>query len=249
MNETIHLMRRHRSIRQFASTPVSEEQLELMLSAAQAASTSSNIQAYSVVGVRSEAGRSRLAELTGNQKHVAQAPLFLVWCADLNRLQTAAGLGGGQPDFELTRNTEAFIMATVDTALAAQNAAVAAESLGLGIVYIGGIRNRPREVSDLLRLPSLVYPLFGMCVGVPDQQPDQRPRLPLSVVYHEEAYSDAGFAQGIADYDAIMAEYYAKRAGGGRTTAWSKEMNARFRPEQLRPHMRGFLESQGFKLD
>lgn len=248
MNETISLMTKHRSVRKFTSAPVTDEQLSHLMAAAQAASTSSNIQAYSVIGVRSAENRNRLAELTGNQQHVAQAPLFLVWCADLNRMQAAVRLDTGKEDFALEQNTEAFIMATVDAALAAQNAAVAAESLGLGIVYIGGIRNRPRDVSELLRLPNLVYPVFGMCVGTPDQAPDQRPRLPVSVVYHEETYSEAGFAGGISAYDAIVADYYAQRAGGGRTSYWSKEMAARFRPENLRPHMRDFLESQGFRL-
>ncbi|QHW29870.1 oxygen-insensitive NADPH nitroreductase [Paenibacillus rhizovicinus] len=249
MNETIALMKAHRSIRKFAPTAVTDEQLKQILTAAQAASTSSNIQAYSVIGVRSEEKRNRLAELTGNQKHVAEAPLFLVWCADLNRLQAAVRHHKEQADFELTHNTEAFLMATVDTALAAQNAAVAAESLGLGVVYIGGIRNRPQEVSELLKLPKLVYPVFGMCVGIPDQLPDLRPRLPVSVVYHEEAYSDAGFAEGIAAYDATISHYYEVRSGGGKTSRWSQEMTARFRQELLRPHMYDFLISQGFQLD
>ncbi|MBM7564814.1 oxygen-insensitive NADPH nitroreductase [Paenibacillus sacheonensis] len=251
MNDIISLMKEHRSIRSYAPDPVTDEQLTAILSAAQAASTSSNIQAYSVIGVRGEEKRRRLAELTGHQKHVEQAPLFLVWCADLNRLQSAVGgaMETEEPEFELPSNMEAFIMATVDCALAAQNAAIAAESLALGVVYIGGIRNRPQEVSELLQLPKLVYPVFGMCVGTPTQAPDVRPRLPLPVVYHEEAYSEAGFKEGIEAYDAVMAEYYAQRTGGGRASVWSTEMAARFRLKNLRPHMRDFLLSQGFRLD
>ncbi|NBD23114.1 oxygen-insensitive NADPH nitroreductase [Paenibacillus glycinis] len=248
MNDTISLLKSHRSIRKFSSQPVTDAQLAQILAAAQAASTSSNMQAYSVIGIRSEEKRDKLAELTGNQRHVAQAPLFLVWCADLNRLQTAVGLHRESPGFQLEQNMETFIMATVDAGLAAQNAAVAAESLGLGIVYIGGIRNRPQDVTELLKLPKLVYPVFGMCVGVPDQEPDQRPRLPLSAVYHEEAYDEAAIAEGIEAYDVTMRDYYAERSGTGRTSVWSTEMAARFRPEQLRPHMRAYLESQGFRL-
>src|SRR5690606_31594133 len=87
-----------------------------------------------------------------------------------------------------TDTVENFIVATVDTALAAQNAVIAAESLGLGAVYIGGLRNNIEQVSELLRLPELVYPLFGMCLGVPAQSPMTRPRLPLDSILHTDTY-------------------------------------------------------------
>jgi len=246
MNDMIERLLSHRSIRQFKPDPVTEQQLEAMIAAAQAASTSSNIQAYSVVGVTEQERKAELAALTGNQRHVAACPLFLVWCADLNRLQKAARLHDSEA--VLHQNTESFLLATVDAALAAQNAAVAAESLGLGIVYIGGIRNNPRQVTELLKLPPLVYPVFGMCVGVPDQTPDARPRLPLSAVYHRETYADERLEADIQAYDETMRTYYAGRSGGGRDTVWSKEIAARMAEGQLRAHMHDYLRKQGFHL-
>jgi FMN reductase (NADPH) len=246
MNKVIDQLLAHRSIRRYKADPVPLEHVERIVVAAQAASTSSNMQAYSVIGVTDGEAKSRLAELSGGQRHVEECPLFLVWCADLHRLQLAGR--HADPEFTIETNVETFLLGTVDAALAAQNAAIAAESLGYGIVYIGGIRNRPAEVTELLGLPPLVYPVFGMCVGVPDQQPDPRPRLPLSAVYHAGRYSaDDALAAAVRDYDTIMKEYYAARAGGGKDTTWSKEMQARL-SGNLRRHLFEYLKGQGFEF-
>jgi len=147
MNDIIQLLQSHRSIRKFSNTPVTPEQLDAILGSAQMASTSSNMQAYSVISVTDMALRQQLAVLAGNQAYVSECPLFLVWCADLHRFAQAVHRHADTP---VSGNAENFLVATVDAALAAQNAAVAAESLGLGVVYIGGIRNNPAEVSQLL---------------------------------------------------------------------------------------------------
>ena len=179
MNPTIELIKRHRSIRKYKPDPLTAEQIAAIVSAAQMASTSSNVQAYSVIGVTDPAKKKRLAELSGNQAYVEQCPLFLVWCADLHRLKLACAKQHTEMMHGMMEN---FIIATVDTALAAQNAALAAESMGLGIVYIGGIRNNPQGVVECLSLPELVYPVFGMCVGYPDQEPEIRPRPQMDMV-------------------------------------------------------------------
>ncbi|MBB3114788.1 FMN reductase (NADPH) [Paenibacillus phyllosphaerae] len=245
-NEVIRTLLAHRSIRKFKPDPVTDEQLNLIVAAAQAASTSSNIQAYTVIGITDPERRQRFAELTGNQRHVAECPLFLIWCADLHRLELAVQ---GQGEQEMHQNMETLLLATVDASLAAQNAAVAAESLGLGIVYIGGIRNNPDAVVTELGLPSLSYPLFGMCVGVPDQSPDKRPRLPLEAVYAHDAYpSDAKLKEQVEKYDDELSGYYAVRSGGARTSNWSIEMASRLKENNLRGHMAEHLTKQGFKL-
>lgn len=121
------------------------------------------------------------------------------------------------------------------------------------MVYIGGMRNNPQGVTDLLELPPLVYPVFGMCVGVPDHEPDIRPRLPLAALYHKEVYSEAGLEGEIKAYDEITRRYYATRKGGGKggeqETKWSREMLRRFNRERLRGHMHDFLARQGFDLN
>ncbi|MGG1660691.1 oxygen-insensitive NADPH nitroreductase [Brevibacillus sp. NRS-1366] len=243
MNQVIDTICSHRSIRKFKETPLSDTQLEAIITSAKSASTSSNVQAYSVIGVTDSGLKQQLAVLTGNQAYVAQCPLFLVWCADLHRSKMACEQRESTTAYIPTM--ENFIVSTVDVALAAQNAALAAESMGLGIVYIGGIRNNPGDVAALLRLPELVYPVFGMCVGVPDQVPSIRPRLDAKAVYHHNSYDSEHVAAGIESYDQVMQEYY---RGRQKDTTWSNEMADKF-SKHARPHMRNFLEQQGFRFD
>ncbi|WP_027091832.1 oxygen-insensitive NADPH nitroreductase [Cohnella thermotolerans] len=246
--DIIEHLQSHRSVRKFKPEPVTEEQLAQILASAQSAPTSSNIQAYSVVGVRNPETKRQFAELAGGQKHIEESGIFLVWCADLNRLQTAIRLQENNPELELDQNVETFLLATIDATLAAQNATIAAEALGLGTVYIGGIRNNPKRAAELIGLPRLVYPVFGMCIGVPDQEPTLRPRLPVQTVYHAETYRTDAFADGIRAYDDATRQYYAGRTGGIKDTYWSKEMASRFRKERLRYHLRDFIEGQGFRF-
>jgi len=245
VNETIALLNRHRSIRKFKADPIPEDRFTAIIQSAQRAPTSSNMQAYSVIAVTDSDKKKTLAELAGNQAYVAECPVFLVWCADLYRLKAACEPEGGA---DIPASTEIFIIATVDAALAAQNAAIAAESLGLGTVFIGGIRNNPQQVSDLLGLPELVYPVFGMCLGYPDEEPTQRPRLPMRAVLHYNGYSDHAYRDSIAEYNEQLRHYMLTRKGGGRDTTWSKEMAARLRTNR-RLHMKSFLANRGFFLE
>src|SRR5690606_23971682 len=172
--------------------------------AGQSSATSSFLQGATIIRVRDREKRSSLAQLSGNA-HVNTAAEFLVFCADLRR----AGRCCEKYDKPFHGGyTEQFIIATIDATLMAQNVVVAAESAGLGICYIGGVRNHPREISDLLQLPTGVYPVFGLCLGYPDQNPELKPRLPLSVVLKEDAYNDAGDEAAIAEYDEQIREYY-----------------------------------------
>ena len=123
-----------------------------------------------------------------------EAAEFLVMCADLRRVAHALHKTGGAP---LEGHTEHFLSASIDVALMAQNVMVAAESVGLGAVFIGGIRNDPMMVSELLELPDLVYPEFGLCLGWPDQQPEVKPRMPLEMIMHEDRYHDERLADDV----------------------------------------------------
>lgn len=143
MTPTIELLRSHRSIRHFTDAPVSDEQRAEIIASAQAASTSSFLQCTSIIRITDPALREQLVPLTGGQQHVAQAAEFWVFCADFNRhLQIC-------PQAQLGL-AEQLLIGVVDTALLAQNALIAAESLGLGGVYIGGLRNSIEAVTELL---------------------------------------------------------------------------------------------------
>ena len=244
MNPVTQLLRSHRSIRKFTDEPVDDGMIQEIVQCGQAAATSSNLQATTVIRVRNSETRHEIARLAGNQKYVSTAGAFLVFCADLSRPRQACEMQNG--DFA-TGMTEHFIIATVDVALFAQNCAVAAESLGLGICYIGGIRNDPARVSELLKLPDQVYPVFGFCLGYPAQDPEVKPRLPLAVVLKEEQYLSLDDAAGIRAYDKQLRNYYRTRTGGTKESCWTLEMKALVGKES-RPHMRGFLKSRGFAM-
>ena len=186
--------------------------------------------------------RVALRDVANGQRYVEEAPEFLVFCADLSRSMRCCELHGGEAAKGLT---EQFIIATVDTALYAQNLVVAAESVGLGICYIGALRNDPARVTEILDLPQQVYPVFGLCLGYPDQDPEVKPRLPVSVVMKENSYSTAGEAEAIAGYDEDMRAYYAARTDNQKAQGWSEQM-AGLLGREGRPHMLEFLRSQGF---
>jgi len=244
MNSVMQSLRSHRSIRKFTEKSVDDGMIHEIVRCGQAAATSSNIQATTVIRVRDTETRREIARLAGDQKYVATAGAFLVFCADLNRSRRACEMQGGDYAPGMTEN---FIIATVDVALFAQNCAVAAESLGLGICYIGGIRNDPERVSVLLELPGQVYPVFGFCLGYPAQDPEVKPRLPLPVVLKEERYRNSDETEGILAYDKQLRNYYRTRTGGTKDSCWTEEMKALVGKES-RPHMRGFLRSRGFTM-
>ncbi len=240
----LELLRSHRSIRKFTEQPVEESLLRDLITAGQSAATSSNLQGVSVIRVRNSETRRAMAELAGGQAYVQEAAEFLVFCADLKRADWCCEQSG---KIMADGMTEHFIIATVDVALFAQNVVVAAESEGLGICYIGGLRNDPQQVSDLLALPENVYPVFGLCLGYPDQDPERKPRLPLDAVLMEEHYQPVNKAL-LAQYDDTMRAYYQQRTGGKLDRVWSQDISSLLE-EKSRPHMREFLKKKGFKMN
>lgn len=250
LNPFIAQLLTHRSVRGYLPDPVNAAQLAAIIAAAQSAASSSNLNVWSVVAVRDKDTRARLAEFAGGQAHVRDAPLQLVWLADLARLRRVTGQldrpAAGLDTMEL------FLTAVIDAALAAQNAAAAAESLGLGTVYIGGMRNRPEEVARLLELPPEVFAVFGMCVGTPDPAKPAvvKPRPAQAVVLHHERYRQDVQDAGIEDYNQAMAHFYDEQKMNVHGT-WAVHSAKRVAgPESLsgRDRLVEALHTLGFKL-
>jgi nitroreductase len=248
INPFLDILSSHRSVRQFSDKPIDESMFQAIVRTAQCAATSHHVQAYTIIRVTNKETRKELADLAGPQPWVEKAPIFLVFCADLTRLESACQLHGAKAE---NGWAEQFIVATVDTALVAQNLLVAAESMGLGGVFIGGIRNDPAKVCDLLDIPNHAYPVFGMCLGYPDQAPDIKPRLPLALVLKEETFHGKGQAKDLShnleDYDKTMRDYYLNRDSNLKDQTWSSQM-ADFMGQVIRPQMKSFLETKGFFL-
>lgn len=238
-SETIEVLHNRVSIRKYSDEPVTEAQVEAILSAAFRAPTSSNIQAYSVIVVRDPATKAKLAELTGNQRHVAECPVYLQFCADLTRMEAAMKRHGH--DME-NNNLEYGLVASIDAALVGMAAQLVADSLGIKGLMIGAVRNHPDEVGKLLGMPRRVYPVFGMCLGWPAEAPKQKPRMDLDLTVHYEQYDTDGLDKKLDVYDGELAAHY---DSVGKTTtrdSWTKDIDAKFavpRRDKLREQLKG----------
>jgi nitroreductase len=238
------LQRAHRSVRDYTDQPVDDALLAQLIASARGAASSSFIQAYSLVRVHRAEARARIAKAAGGQRWVEQAPVFLVCCADLRRVDHACRAQGRG---ELAGWSEHSLAAVVDCALFAQNLMLAGESVGLGGVFIGGIRNDPDVVVAELALPQWVLPLFGLCLGWPSEQAKGqavKPRMPVELILHQDRYRDPDPAE-IGAYDATMAAYYRSRGSNARLDDWSAA-TANAVQGKKRKHMLDVLRGQGF---
>jgi len=247
---TIELIYKHGSVRQYKSNPVSDALVEEIVAAGQRASTSSNLQTYSVVATTDSSKINQIQGITGGQKHISQAPVFLLWCADFSRMKRTCFHQGYQINADCIEN---FLVGTVDAAIASQTAGLAAESLGLGFCYIGAIRNHPRLVSSLFQLPELVFPVFGMTLGWPVKPPLIRPRLPLEAVLHREIYQQDDLAL-LKEFDQAMIDtgIYENRQVDRQDQepaeyGWM-EHSARRMSKPSRPELKDTIIESGFSL-
>ncbi len=177
----------HVTIRNFKKDPVPEELLEQLLNAGIRASTTGNMQWYSIIVTRDAAMKDKLVPLHFNQNVAKTAPLILTFCADINRFNHWCTQNNAVPGFD---NFISFFNAATDALLVAQNVCIAAENAGLGICYLGtAIYNAP-EIVSLLNLPGNVVPVTAVALGWPADRPGLTDRLPLSGVVHNETYRD-----------------------------------------------------------
>ena len=219
MTETIKLMKAHTSVRRFKEQEIPQADLDEILTAGQMASSWKNFQSYSVILVRSQEKKDALYELVP-QEAIRQSAAFLLFVGDLNRAEKGANL---HTDTFQPQGVEGLLITSVDAALAGQNTLLAAESLGYGGVIIGLVRYKSEEVAELFNLPDYTYPVFGIALGVPNQQHDVKPRLPLSQVVFEEEYQEQP-VEAILDYDQVQEDY----AGARATNSWSQRLAEQF---------------------
>lgn len=260
MPDIFKILGSHRSIRKYKNQPIADDLLDKILTSARQAPTSANLQAYSIIVIKDNEKKKKLAHLCGDQSWVESCPVFLAVCPDLHRLDKVCG----QRDYQFNdRYIEIFMVAVVDAALVAQNIVVGAEASGLGICMIGGIRNNPDQVCELLKLPERVFPLMGICLGWPDHDPILKPRLPSEAVIHYEEYNDSELMTFLDQYDKDIKStglYDGPRrkvpSPDDRETpeeeySWTEHTSRRLasqNPKMLRSHMREFLLKRGFKL-
>lgn len=177
----------HRSIRKYKDIPVHDNKLENILKAGIRASTTGNMQVYSIIVTKDRKTREKLWEIHFKQDMVLQAPVVLTFCADFNRFNKWCNYNNADPGYG---NYLSFFTAAIDALLVAQNVCVAAESYGLGICYLGTATYNADKLIELFELPTAVVPVASVVIGYPDEEPHQPDRLPLEAVVHNEKYTD-----------------------------------------------------------
>lgn len=252
---TVETLLNHRSVRRYTGEPISEDMLNTILECGRAVSTSSFLQAVSVVRVVDPKKRTALRQISNDlseekynellsagkclgHDYVETCAEYLVFCMDGHRHAKLV------PEAQLDW-TEVSLIGSIDAALMAQNMLAAAESLGLGGVYIGSLRNDIKRASELLALPKHVVPLFGLCLGHPDwdapMNQSQRPRLPLDTLVSVDSYKPAD-DETLAAYNETVKAYYGTRK---IDMDWTAQIKATF-GKPVRPFILPFLQEQGF---
>ncbi|MCB8973983.1 MAG: nitroreductase family protein [Ardenticatenaceae bacterium] len=215
-------IKQHRSIRAYKPDPVPDALLNELLEAGIRASSSGNMQTYSIIVTRDRALRERLYEPHMQQSMVLDAPVLLTFCADFHRMRRWVKLSNAPDNFD---NFMSFMIATIDAVLVSQNVALAAEARGLGICYMGSTLANCDQIGEILELPPNVVPVAGFSLGYPAEDPAPRDRLPLEGLVHQETYR--------AYSDAEIAEIYEERNVKG----WERYMTF--------PRLRKMVEESG----
>lgn len=245
MNETIKHQLNHRSIRKFKNIPLSTVQLDTILAAASQTPTYTFLQAASIIGITDKEQQKRIAAIC-KQPYVAECGYLFIIVADLYRdIQIAEAQGVTPTGME---RTERFFPTFYDATLMTMNMLTAAESMGLGGVILGSINNDMQAIIDLLNLPPYTFPCLGLAVGVPDQEPALKPRLPHSITFMENTYTALEHPlEDLADYDASVHQYYDLRDTTKPVDTFTAQMAERLgTAPTTSPSMLEVLQNQGF---
>ena len=216
MDKTIELLMAHSSCRSFQDKPVPEDVADTIINCAQHAPTSSYLQAYTIIKVEDKEKRKALAQFAGGQEWVEKAGLALLFCADLHRLDVMLDVA----DKNVLHNEELYTVAVTDAALASSRALVAAQALGLGGVFVGGVRNETEKMAKLFGLPELVFPMYVVCMGYPAEEPPQRPRMDASLISAVDTYPEITGPEQLADYEKEVSDYFLNITNGRSGRGW-----------------------------
>ncbi len=247
-NATIATQMAHRTFRAFTEDTVTEEQVTTLLEVARHTATSAFLQQFTIIRIQDPAVRAEIHRASGQPYVGGDRGELFVFVVDLNRnarIRAEAGI-----DATPLQRMNLFMEAVEDTVLAAQNVVVAAESMGLGTCFLGSINGDPRRVIAALKLPLMTYPLVGLLVGHAAQEPQYKPRLPLSVTTGVDTYPQIdSYSEAVADYDAILQQYYDMRDTNNRVDSFTHQVRTKVGkgPAEASP-MLEILHEQGLAL-
>lgn len=247
-NSTIDLQLEHRSIRAFKDQPLNQEELQTLYTVASRTSTSNFLQQFSIIHVTDPTVRSEIRKIS-KQNYVGDNGDLFIFLVDLYRNQQIRNQSGN--DDGRLHTADIFFQADEDATLACQNMLLAAESMGLGGVILGSIKNDPAKLIKVLHLPKMTMPLLGLQLGHPDQKPQLKPRLPLNLVAFEDKYPENFSLSEFKDYDQQVTQYYDLRDANRRIDSFTHQINgAKLNDARsTRDQITKVLHDQGLALD
>jgi nitroreductase len=238
---------RHRSVRKYRDDPIPEETIKGLVACAQGAATSSNLQLYSLISVQDPGRREEIAKRCDNYEHIKTCSWFFGFFADHYRLKHLAAKVGEKA--EGLGYVEFYTMAVIDAALAAERMVCAAEALGIGICYIGALRNDAQFIKENFGLPEGLFGVFGLCLGWPEEgsTAEIKPRLRQEAIWFREKYD---LDPPTEEYDERMKSFHLSQGMNAGVT-WSMRSGRRVDRDHLtgREVLKGWLEGQGFNLE
>lgn len=251
----VEAMVSHKSVRTFLPDALPQGALETMVLAAQSASNSSGFNQWSLVAVTDPELKQKLSDTiartvpTDRIPWIEEAPVLLLWVADLSRSAEITKEQGSDP--VVLEYLDSFLMASIDATLAAQNASLAAESMGLGIVFLGVMRNAAKEVAEIINLPHNSFVTFGMAVGRPDvsRTSSMRPRPAQPVVLHHNSYNHGRYREYLERYEQACLEF--RTTQGMKPKSWQGAVHEGATSMDYmggRENLREMVTTQGFKL-
>ena len=245
MNETIKTQLNHRSIRAFQEQELTKEEVELLVDVARHTATSKFMQVYSIISITDPTLKAAFVAIS-KQPYVEKNGHLFLFVVDYHR-NVQLTKAQDRPA-KLQGTADYFIAGLTDATIAAQNMVVAAESLGMGTVFLGSLHNDAQQIIDLLGLPEYTFPAVGLAVGWPDQEPQLKPRLPKEIIHMENHYQVLeNPLKDIEAYDEEITGYYDTRDLNHRVDRFSKQVADKM--ETLPPKRLALLEviqQQGF---
>lgn len=247
MNNTLENQLNHRTIREFKDKKVDEETLNTLFEVANHTASSVAMQSYSIIHITDEKKKKDISEVC-KQEYVATAPELLIFIVDLYRNANISKEMGENIDDKI--NMDKFFQGFTDGAIACQNMYTAIESLGMGGVYLGSILNDSAKIIEILELPPLTFPIVGLGFGYPDQDPQLKPRMDISLKVFQNKYKiQDNYLESIKEYDNTMQNYYDLRDTAKPLDSFSKQVVMRFTtPNEKRARILNVIKKQGFKL-
>lgn len=247
-SQTIHTLLNHRSVRNFKDRALDQPTVEQLISVASHTATSMFMQQFSIVSVTDPNIKHAFAEITGH-KHAANNGHLFVFVADQYRNYLIGQ--AADESTELLGEADRLFAAVYDASIASEALTTAAESMGLGAVYLGSILNEPQQVIDLLKLPKLTFPVFAVAVGYPASVPELKPRLPLETIHFTNQYQlPDNYSTLLNNYDDKLTDYYQHRGTNARVETFRHNITRQIsKSPKHRRTMFTVLQRQGFLLN